>query len=89
MFASSVPGQKGRTTAASFAFLLGGLVVALPTIVLVILSLLVDPIWGWVALVVGPLTGVLALAVAVRLTAARFLDNGPEIFEVVRAGDRV
>ena len=89
MFASSVPGQKGRTTAASFAFLLGGLVIALPTIVLVVLSLLVDPVWGWVALIVGPLTGVLALAIAVRMTADRFLANAPEIFDVVRVGDRV
>ncbi len=89
MFASSVPGQKGRTTAASFAFLIGGLIVALPAIVLVVLSLLVDPIWGWVALVVGPLTGMLALAIAVRMTAGRFLEDAPEIFELVRAGDRV
>jgi ABC-2 type transport system permease protein len=89
MFASSVPGQKGRTTAVSFAFLIGGLVVALPTIVLVLLSLFVDPLWGWVALVVGPVTGLIALAAAVRMTAGLFLENSPEIFEVVRAGDRV
>lgn len=89
MFASSVPGQKGRTTAASFAFLIGGLVVALPTIVLVLLSLLVDPVWGWLALIVGPLTGLVALAISVRMTADRFLEHGPEIFELVRAGDRV
>lgn len=89
MFASSVPGQKGRTTAASVAFLIGGVVVALPTIVLVLLSLFVDPIWGWAALVVGPVTGFLALVIAVRMTADRFLEDAPEIFEVVRAGDRV
>jgi ABC-2 type transport system permease protein len=57
--------------------------------VLVLLSLFVDPIWGWAALVVGPVTGFLALVIAVRMTADRFLEDAPEIFEVVRAGDRV
>ncbi len=88
-FASSVPGQKGRSFVASFGFLLGGLAVALPAIVCIVLSLLVDPVWGWVALVVGPVTGAIALAIAVRLAADRFLATGPEIFELVRVGDRV
>jgi ABC-2 type transport system permease protein len=89
MFASSVPGQKGRTFAAGVGFIIGGLIVALPTIVCVVLSLVVAPVWGWVALVVGLVTGPIALVIAVRLTADRFLANGPEIFELVRAGDRV
>ena len=89
MFASSVPGQKGRTFAASFGFLIGGAVIALPAIGCVLLSLLVDPVWGWAALVVGPVVGVIALAIAVRLTADRYLATAPEIFELVRAGDRV
>jgi len=88
-FVSSVPGQKGRSFVAGIGFLIGGLVVALPTAVCVLLSLLVDPVWGWVALVVGPVTGLIALAIVVQLTANRFLQNGPEIFEIVRAGDRV
>ncbi|HEY5880434.1 MAG TPA: hypothetical protein VIU11_16105 [Nakamurella sp.] len=89
MFASSVPGQKGRTFVASFGFLIGGAVIALPAIVCTLLSLLVDPIWGWAALVIGPVAGLIALAVAVRLTANRFLTSAPEILEIVRAGDRV
>lgn len=89
MFASSVPGQKGRTAAASFGFLLGGIVVALPAVICLVLSLLVAPVWGWVSLVVGPLVGVLALLISVRLTADKFLVSAPEIFEIVRAGDRV
>ncbi len=89
MFASSVPGQKGRSFVASIGFLLGGLAVALPTIAFILLSLLVDPVWGWVALVVGPVSGVVALVVAVRLAADKYLETAPEIFDVVRAGDRV
>ncbi len=89
MFASSVPGQKGRTFAASFGFLIGGLVIALPAVVCAVLSLLVDPAWGWAALVLGPVVGLIALAVAVRLTANRYLDTAPEIFAIVRTGDRV
>ena len=47
------------------------------------------PVWGWVALVLGLLCGALALWIAARMTADRFLDQATEIFAVVSAGDRV
>ena len=89
LFASSVPGQKGRTTAASLGLIIGGLVVALPAAGAAVLSLTVGPVWGWVALIIGPLSGVVALLVAARLTSNRYLDQATEIFAVVSAGDRV
>ena len=89
MFASSVPGQKGRTLAATLSLALGGVVVAVPAGVAVILSLTVSPVWGWVALVLGPAAGVLALWLAAGKTADRYLDQAPEIFAIVSAGDRV
>jgi ABC-2 type transport system permease protein len=89
MFASSVPGQKGRTFAATLRLIGGGLLVALPAGIAAVLSLTVAPVWGWVALVLGPLCGALALWIAARMTADRFLDQATEIFAVVSAGDRV
>ena len=89
LFASSVPGQKGRTAAASLGLIGGGLAVALPAVAAVVLSLTVDPAWGWLALVLGPLAGVIALVIASRMTANRYLENSTEIFAVVSAGDRV
>jgi ABC-2 type transport system permease protein len=84
-----VPGQKGRTFAASFGFLVGGGLIALPAAILALMSLLVDPVWGWAALVVGPICGLIALLLGVRLAADKFLEDAPEIFAVVRSGDRV
>jgi ABC-2 type transport system permease protein len=89
LFASSVPGQKGRTTAASLGVLGAGIVIALPAGVAAVLSLLVNPIWGWIGLVVGPAIGVVVLIAAARKTADRYLEQAPEILAVVAAGDRV
>ena len=88
LFASSIPGQKGRTAGASLGLLGGGLVVALPAGIAAALSLTVDPVWGWVALVIGPAVGMLALWWAARLTADRYLERAPEILAIVSAGDR-
>ena len=59
LFASSVPGQKGRTFAAS----LGRADRRrrdrrCPPRIATVLSLTVAPVWGWVALVLGPVVGV-------------------------------
>ena len=89
MFASSVPGQKGRTFAATLGLMGGGLVLSIPAGVAVILSLTVSPVWGWVALVVGPVVGLVALWIAAGMTADRYLEHAPEIFATVSAGDRV
>jgi ABC-2 type transport system permease protein len=89
MFASSVPGQKGRTLAATLGLMGGGLVLAIPAGVAVILSLTVSPLWGWVALIIGPFVGVIALWIAAGMTADRYLEHAPEIFATVSAGDRV
>jgi hypothetical protein len=40
-------------------------------------------------LVLGPAAGVLALWLAAGKTADRYLDQAPEIFAIVSAGDRV
>ncbi len=89
LFVSSVPGQKGRTVVASLGLMVGGILVALPAAAVAALSLLVAGWWGWVALIVGPALGVVALWVAARMAAAMYLDRSPEIFAVVSAGDRV
>ena len=89
MFASSVPGQKGRTFAATLGLMGGGVVLSIPAGIAVILSLTVSPLWGWVALIIGPLVGVIALWIAAGMTADRYLENAPEIFATVSAGDRV
>ncbi len=89
LFASSVPGQKGRTAAASLGVIGGGIVVALPAAVAAVLSIVVGPVWGWVALVVGPVVGAVALLIAARKTADRYLEQATEIFAVVSVGDRV
>lgn len=89
MFASSVPGQKGRTAFATFALLLGGAVLALPAGAFVIASHLAGPVWGWVGLVVGPLVGLGAVWFSLGRTADLFLATQPEILAVVRVGDRV
>ena len=89
MFASSVPGQKGRTFGATLGLIAGGLLVAIPAGVAVILSLTVGPAWGWVALILGPAVGGIALWIAAGMTAELYLERAPEIFATVSAGDRV
>jgi len=89
LFASSVPGQKGRTFAASLSVLLGGAVIAVPAGIATVLSLTVAPAWGWVSLLLGLAVGGFALWLSSRLTADRYLERAPEIFAVVSAGDRV
>lgn len=89
LFASSVPGQKGRTLRATLGVLAGGVLFALPAIICAVLFLTVSPMWGYVALVVGPLVGGIALWFAAYRTADVYLDQGPEIFAAVSAGDRV
>jgi len=88
LFASSVPGQKGRTFVASLSVLFGGALIAAPAGIATVLSLTVAPAWGWVALVLGLAAGGLALWLSSRLTADRYLERAPEIFAVVSAGDR-
>jgi hypothetical protein len=63
--------------------------VALPAVAAALLSVTVSPAWGWATLVIGPVVGVVALLVAARLTADKYLDHATEIFAVVSAGDRV
>jgi ABC-2 type transport system permease protein len=89
MFASSVPGQKGRTFAATLGMLGIGLVVALPAGIAAILSLTASPAWGWVALILGPAVGIVALWFAATMTADRYLEQAPEILALVSSGDRV
>jgi ABC-2 type transport system permease protein len=89
MFASSVPGQKGRTLLATLGLMAGGLLVALPAGIAVILSLTVGPAWGWLALILGPVVGGIALWFATGKTADLYLERSPEIFATVSAGDRV
>ncbi|MET0967052.1 MAG: hypothetical protein ABWZ02_11670 [Nakamurella sp.] len=88
LFASSVPGQKGRTFVASLAMVVGAILIALPAVIAAILSLVSSPAWGWVALVLGVVVGSGAIVLAARLTADRYLEQATEIFAVVSAGDR-
>jgi ABC-2 type transport system permease protein len=89
MFASSVPGQKGRTFVATLGLLGIGLVVALPAGFAAILSVTVSPVWGWVGLILGPVVGAVALWFAATMTADRYLEQAPEILALVSSGDRV
>lgn len=89
MFASSIPSQKGRTFRSAFGTILGGLVIALPVGGLAVLGQIVDPVWGWVALVVGIAAPPFLMLAAIRKAADIYLESGPEIFEMVKAGDRV
>ncbi len=88
MFANSIPGQKGRTTGATAASMGGGIAVALPAIVLLVLSVTIAPFWGWVALVVGPVCGAVAVVAVSNLTASTYLSRMPEILAIVAVGDR-
>ncbi len=90
MFASSVPGQKGRTFVASLVVLLSGVPVALPAVALALVAGSTgDAVWGWLGLVVGLACGATAIAWAVPFAARRYLDSGPELLATVRAGDRL
>ena len=88
MFANSIPGQKGRTMGATLAAMGGGVAVALPAIVLVVLAFAISPAWGWAALVVGPLCGIAAVIAVSNLTATTYLHRMPEILTTVAVGDR-
>lgn len=88
MFASSIPGQKGRTMGSTLASMLGGVVVAIPAIGLAVLALTKSLVFGWVALVVGPACGVVAIWLMSTVTATAYLSRGPEILATVAMGDR-
>jgi len=88
MFASSVPGQKGRTAIATLSVLVGGIVAAVPAGVCAVLAITADPVWGWVALLVGVLTGAGLLVGLTRSAGRHYLEHSPEILAVVSAGDR-
>lgn len=88
MFASSVPAQKSRAFRSSFGSMLGGILSAAPVIGLAVLGALVDPLWSWVALVVGIALPVVWIRLAVTRGARAYLERGPEILAVVMAGDR-
>ncbi|NNG34570.1 hypothetical protein [Nakamurella aerolata] len=89
MFVSSVPGQKGRTARATIGTMLGGVVLALPTVVLVILAIAVSPVFGWAALAVAVVSAPIVLVLSSRIAAAKYLNSAPEILQLVSAGDRV
>jgi ABC-2 type transport system permease protein len=88
MFASSVPGQKGRSAGASFAVLGIGIATAAPAGAFGALAMIRSPGWGWLGLLVGVATGAIVFPVLVRLGARRYVANGPEILAVVSLGDR-
>ncbi len=88
MFANSIPGQKGRTLGATLGSMAGGVLVALPAVVLLVLSLAVSPIFGWAALVVGPVCGGIAVIAVSNLAASTYLSRMPEILATVALGDR-
>ena len=89
MFASSVPGQKGRSAGASLAVLGIGLATAIPAGVFGALAVLRGPVWGWPGLLVGVITGLIAFVVLIRIGARRYVSNAPEILAMVSLGDRV
>lgn len=88
MFANSIPGQKGRTLGSTLASFGGGVVVALPALVFLVLALSVAPAWGWAALVVGPICGAAAVLLVSNMTASAYLNRMPEILATVAVGDR-
>jgi ABC-2 type transport system permease protein len=88
VFASSIPGQKGRSSAASLGVLAIGVATALPAVAAAVAALTVDPAWGWGGLAGGLLTGSVVFTVLVRLAADRYVARGPEILAVVSIGDR-
>ena len=89
MFASSIAGQKGRTAGASLGMLGGGILTIIPAAVFAILAVTKDASFGWIALILGPLAGLVAVWISSRLASRTYLERGPEILAVVAAGDRV
>lgn len=88
MFANSIPGQKGRTLGSTLASMLGGIVVAIPAIVLAVLAVTRSLTFGWAALVVGPICGAVAIVMISSVTATTYLERTPEILATVAVGDR-
>jgi len=69
--------------------MVGGVLVAVPAAGVAVLSVVVASWWGWLALIIGPALGLVAVWFAARLTADRYLEQSPEILAVVSVGDRV
>lgn len=88
MFASSIPGQKGRTMGSTLASMLGGIVVALPAIALAVLAVRNSPGFGWAALAIGPACGAGAIVLMSSITATTYLNRAPDILATVAVGDR-
>ncbi|SDP30413.1 ABC-2 type transport system permease protein [Nakamurella panacisegetis] len=88
MFANSIPGQKARTTGSVLAAVGGAAVIALPSAALVVLAVKVSPAFGWAALLVGPLTGAVAIVLLSARAASIYLARMPEILATVAVGDR-
>ncbi len=89
MFASAVPAHKSRSLGMTAVILSGSLGLSLPTGILVLLAVQQDLIWGWAALVFGPISGLLVLTVLINVAATTYFDKGPEILAQVMMGDRV
>lgn len=88
MFASAAPQHKTLSFVVAMSVLFGGLALALPGVLFAVLAAVLDPLWGWVGLVVGPaVAGVLAWQLVQR-GATRYFEQAPEIFAAVRLGDR-
>jgi ABC-2 type transport system permease protein len=87
-FASSVPGQGGVAFLAMLATAAVAGVTILPSVILVVLAASM-PAFAWLALVVGAVCGVGAVAVGVRLTGDRFTTHATSILATVSSGDRV
>ena len=88
MFASAAPQHKSRSLVVTATVLFGGLGIALPGVVFVVLTVAVAPWWGWVGLVVAPAIAAVATARLIRTASTRYFDEAPEIFAAVRLGDR-
>ncbi|RIJ70828.1 hypothetical protein D1871_17105 [Nakamurella silvestris] len=89
MFASAAPGQKGRSGGASLAVMGGGIAVALPAAALTLVGHYQGAVWGWAALVVGVVLGLVILQRLIEIGADKYYESGPEILHQVSAGDRV
>ena len=89
MFASSAPQHKARSFQVSMSVLFGGLAVALPGVAFVPLAVLVNPWLGWVGLVVGPAVAGWVAWLLTNKAATIYYETTPEIFAMVRVGDRV
>jgi ABC-2 type transport system permease protein len=88
MFASSVPGQKGRSTGAAFSVMGIGLATAIVPAVFGALALTGNRAWGWIGLISGLVVGAGVFLVLSRVGASRYVARAPEILSVVALGDR-